>query len=152
MAFIRLCSRGELCVTTPMPQEDAAFYQYNDDKFDYTCRECRKADYQKVKHKKQAYQRLLKYGIDEEQFARMIIAQDGLCAVCRKPEKVRTPSGELQALQVDHDHSCCSGKKSCGECVRGLLCTRCNRALGLLGEDSEAMRNMIEYVEEGGFY
>lgn len=52
------------------------------------------------------------------------------------------------ALAVDHDHRCCvSSRKVCGECVRGLLCDSCNKALGLVGDDIERLRSLIAYLE-----
>jgi hypothetical protein len=35
---------------------------------------------------------------------------------------------------VDHDHSCCPGRQTCGKCVRGLICRQCNTAFGVLTE------------------
>lgn len=59
------------------------------------------------------------YSITIEQYDLMLQQQNGLCGVCGKTDNQRR-------LSVDHDHSCCSGKRSCGKCVRGLLCGTCN--------------------------
>lgn len=58
-------------------------------------------------------------------------------------------SGER--LHVDHDHACCTGQRSCGKCFRGMLCRRCNLALGLMRDDTDALRALIAYVERAGF-
>lgn len=67
------------------------------------------------------------YGLSVEQYAAMSAAQGGVCAICKQPPRGKPPVNKH--LAVDHDHSCCPGKKSCGRCVRGLLCARCNRTL-----------------------
>jgi hypothetical protein len=65
------------------------------------------------------------YGMSPEDYDALLEAQGHACAICRKAVGQRR-------LAIDHDHGCCPGKRSCGQCVRGLLCTHCNRLLGWL--------------------
>jgi hypothetical protein len=57
------------------------------------------------------------------------------CAIC----------GSEKRLCIDHDHSCCAGKYSCGRCVRGLLCTPCNTFVGRL--DGATYKKALIYLE-----
>lgn len=50
-------------------------------------------------------------------------------------------------LAVDHDHACCAGKRSCGKCVRGLLCLSCNTTLGINNDDPARLRAAADYLE-----
>lgn len=47
---------------------------------------------------------------------------------------------------VDHDHSCCPNSKSCGRCVRGLLCKQCNWALGYVGDNIDKLNGLVDYL------
>lgn len=60
-----------------------------------------------------------------EWYANRLAQQENCCAICRQPERFKK-NGKTQRLGVDHDHGCCPGRKSCGKCIRGLLCNRCN--------------------------
>lgn len=74
------------------------------------------------------------YHLSLQDFEELLAAQDGCCAICRSPE----PQGADWA--IDHDHRCCPGvKRSCGECVRGLLCVSCNIGLSYFNDDAEAL-------------
>jgi Recombination endonuclease VII len=69
--------------------------------------------------------RISSYGLTQEQFDLILTAQNYACGMCREPFE----AGQL--IHVDHDHGCCQVKnRSCGKCVRGLLCHTCNIALG----------------------
>ncbi|OMQ16050.1 hypothetical protein A7K94_0205190 [Modestobacter sp. VKM Ac-2676] len=70
-----------------------------------------------------------RYGITAEQPEAMLVAQNGLCALC----------GEAPAVHVDHDHS--TGA------VRDLLCFNCNGGLGQFRDDPDLLRAAAEYVE-----
>lgn len=73
------------------------------------------------------------YGLTEEDYYRLLAAQNGGCKLCgRTPE-----SGKV--LPVDHNHV--TGK------IRGLLCTKCNVGLGLIGDTVESLRRAIQYLE-----
>lgn len=71
------------------------------------------------KHKARVYARKYRYGITEEQYDNLLIEQDNACAVCK------TEFSQTVWANIDHDHNCCPGKKSCGNCLRGLLCSHC---------------------------
>lgn len=77
------------------------------------------------------------YKLDSSVYAQMIISP---CVICRSSERP----------VIDHDHACCPGKTSCGECVRGTLCMNCNNALGLAGEDIEMLRAGAAYLLRTG--
>lgn len=104
-----------------------------------------KTYYENNREARIAYYRFYKYGVTAEQYETMLAAQDGLCAICRKPEMVWRKS-KIQDLGIDHDHSCCPSSKSCGKCVRGLLCSHCNRGLGAFTDNVQVMRNAITYL------
>ena len=76
--------------------------------------------------KRKGYRLKALYGLTQEEYDRIFEAQRRCCAICLEPP----PPSRL--LSVDHDHSCCPGERSCGRCVRGLLCVRCNALLHAL--------------------
>lgn len=71
--------------------------------------------------------RISSYGLTHEQFDRLLAAQQHPCGMCHE----RFEEGQL--IHVDHDRGCCQTKnRSCGRCIRGLLCHTCNIALGYI--------------------
>jgi hypothetical protein len=80
------------------------------------------------------------YRMTLEEYEVLLEASDGTCYACGAlPEEGRS-------LHVDHDHSCCPGRRSCGKCVRGLLCIRCNWMLGVADDDIQRLERLILYV------
>ena len=75
------------------------------------------------------------YGMTSEDYNKMVSQQNGLCAICSKPEM----SLRYKRLSVDHCHKT-------GE-VRGLLCTNCNKALGSFGDSISILKKAIAYLE-----
>ncbi len=90
---------------------------------------------------------ILTYNITLADYWVMFEKQNGVCATCHQPETSVDPRyGKVLRLAVDHDHTCCPGSKSCGECVRGLLCSSCNRTLGLMRDDAATLGRMADYI------
>lgn len=76
---------------------------------------------------------LKRYGLTHEKYVEMFEQQDGRCKICTK----ECSSG--MNLSVDHCHK--TGK------IRGLLCKKCNSALGMLNDDIALFRSAIMYLK-----
>jgi hypothetical protein len=74
---------------------------------------------------------LRKYGLSLVEFAELLKAQGGRCAICGSTDWGKTGGSVRQWPNVDHDHA--TGQ------VRGLLCDRCNRGLGYFGDSAELL-------------
>jgi hypothetical protein len=83
-----------------------------------------------------------RYGLTEGDLIAMWEAQGRACAVCKEAIVLQG-----WAFSVDHDHDCCPAKRSCGKCLRGLLCGGCNRGLGQFRDDSAVLREAAAYLE-----
>lgn len=77
------------------------------------------------------------YGISLVELEEMWESQDGKCSICEGSLAKRSGG-----YAIDHNHS--SGK------VRGLICSRCNFALGLVLESETTLLRLIEYLKRGG--
>lgn len=74
------------------------------------------------------------YGLTKEEWLQKVDAQGGLCALCKIPGR----TGKLGRLSVDHCHV--TGR------VRGLLCSPCNSAIGVLGDTPEMLERAVKYL------
>lgn len=73
------------------------------------------------------------YDINLEQYNQMFVDQNGLCAICGKPESISD-----SRLSVDHN-------KHTGQ-IRGLLCRTCNVGIGMLDHDIDILFGAIKYL------
>ena len=89
--------------------------------------------------------RLLKheYGITLEEYNVILKKQNNLCAICQSEEKtIDKRNGKAKRLAVDHCHKT--------NVIRGLLCWRCNTAIGKLKEDPDIIQRAANYVRNKG--
>ena len=107
------------------------------------CKECQKLYRRNPVHRAKMRRYNLNYihGITLEEYGEIYRRQGGVCAICSKPETSMTNlSKGLKQLAVDHNHKT--------QKIRGLLCTRCNTALGCLSENEDTVLNLLSYIRE----
>jgi hypothetical protein len=73
--------------------------------------------------------RKYRYGLTQDQYDQRVGGQGG------------------DHLHVDHDHTCCSGRRTCGKCLRSLVCWHCNLIMGLSLDDPARLRAIAAYLE-----
>lgn len=118
----KICTK---CLKTKPLEE---FYSCSRNKTDgrqAKCKDCnkdflyahRKTDKGKAVQRK--YNLKYYFGVTPEWYEKQFNKQEGLCAICKKPDTIR--------LAVDHNHKT--------DAVRELLCKKCNTAIGIVNED-----------------
>jgi len=79
------------------------------------------------------------------EWEKLFDGQDRKCAICRTNKPGKPP---FNSWATDHDRKCCSKEKSCGKCIRGILCARCNKGIGLLQDNEIFLGNAILYLRK----
>lgn len=77
------------------------------------------------------------YNITVEEYSQMLLIQNGVCAICKLPE-TRIMNGKVMSLCIDHNHK--TNK------VRGLLCAKCNSAIGNFFDDKNLLMSAFQYL------
>jgi hypothetical protein len=136
------------CITCKITKELTEFHKSktNKDKLSNYCKQCSNArrkqsyydnieretqknkNYRKTHPRTSSKYRWYTYKLSEEQYLSLLNNQQEQCAICLSKDK----------LCVDHDHTTLN--------IRGLLCSNCNTALGLVKENATTLQNMIAYL------
>lgn len=114
------------------PLEDFPRHRGNKSGRHTYCKPCHNSRTKLYKQKKhggeKSYLLRHRYGIGAEEVRRLLVAQNGVCAVCKAAE----PN------HVDHSHHT---RK-----VRGLLCLNCNQGIGRFEDDVPSLRRAVGYL------
>jgi len=78
--------------------------------------------------------------LNKKEYAQKVAKCDNLCEICGRPERNKMPSGRLKKLCVDHDHL--------DGAIRGILCHRCNFALGAIEDSENIAQAIIRYLKK----
>lgn len=111
------------------------------------CKQCQlvqeknKLSDEEIRKRKRADRLARNFKITIEEYEAILKEQRGVCAICGKQETAqdRWGPGKRVNFNIDHCHS--TGK------VRGVLCARCNMALGLFGDDPDMLLEAVNYLE-----
>lgn len=110
----------------------------------YRCKDCDRearrgwSERNPERSKQSSRERMLKhkYGIDLDDYDRLLTDQGGVCAICKcGPDSPRVAG----SFAVDHCHI--TGG------VRGLLCNQCNRAIGMMDDDMFIVATAADYLQ-----
>lgn len=107
-----------------------------------TCYSCTDKD-KKLSYRNKHLKR--KYGITQFQFLKLLESQNNRCGVCDTELVQDTPALRLGSKRAGNE-ACVDHNHITGE-VRGILCFRCNTALGHLFDDVKILENIKEYLK-----
>lgn len=86
------------------------------------------------------YTYLSRYNLSLDKYNEILLTQNNCCAICKEPEtSISHRNNKVKFLSVDHCHETMT--------VRGLLCCKCNQALGSFKDSIEILTNAIQYMK-----
>lgn len=104
------------------------------------CEEChaklQRARWRENREKYYGKQLESSYGIKYSEYLEILSSQGGICPICLQEIE------DGKNTVVDHCHD--------SLVVRGVIHRRCNSAIGMLGDDSAALRRAADYIDSGG--
>lgn len=122
------CGRG-------LPSESYSYRSDSPTKRYYICKDCN--SWEKIRRS---------YNISAYTYSKLLRRQGGVCAICGQAQSLGCSQ---RKLSIDHDHSCCPQTgKSCGKCIRGLLCTPCNQGIGSLRDSVAGVEAALRYLTD----
>lgn len=148
----------KICTKCKIEKSLSEFYKHKIGKFgvDSVCKICQHQNYLNRNYDNKIYRSeyvknnkdkaknnhlKLNFGITLEWFNKKLKEQNGVCAICGKSEYLVDPrNNKIRELCVDHDHK--TGK------IRGLLCGKCNQAIGLLNDNIQILQSAINYLNK----
>jgi hypothetical protein len=81
------------------------------------------------------------YGIDLPLANEILNHQNGQCAICKLSIQFGRPvNSNVRYACIDHDHK--------SKTIRGILCNKCNLALGLLNDSIDSLHNALNYLKD----
>lgn len=144
LTFTKVCT---VCMIAK-PLDDFYNRRASEDGKAYRCKLCdnlavakyREIHKDKYRELQRSRLRKCKYGLTDDSFRELVDLQNNKCAICKTElQQNATNKHSPETLCVDHDHK--TGK------VRGLLCTLCNKALGLFKDDPSLVENALGYLK-----
>lgn len=148
---------NRVCKICGIEKEIRSFKEFrhkNSSGWYYTCRICLNINGRKryigvkdtEEYKLKRFKRCLwvKYRLRFENYLQLLEKCLMKC-ICGKVFDTAYRSGHKANLpHIDHNHSCCPGQKTCGKCIRGILCFRCNTVLGLLENEPHLLPEYLK--------
>jgi len=90
----------------------------------------RRSVYHKNPYRYKSISKKNKYGITQEEFDKMVKDINNICQICGL---------DMKRPCLDHDHATLQ--------IRGILCSKCNMAIGLLGDDYKIVESAANYLK-----
>ena len=146
MSLTKICTRCKV----EKPMESFYNYKASKDGRSYRCKDCDKIQGKayRERHKerdrvnRRNESRRRKYGLSEDGYNKIIEYQNDTCPICLR--HLTHGWGQFHKATkavVDHCHD--TG------ITRGILCTQCNKGIGLLKDDPDFLLRAIEYLKSG---